>query len=131
MKTPLRVSVRGLVERGLRSGDLDLEVFGITSPLEAIRAHQKLQASRPSGYRKEVPVCRAFERDWLVLEVHGRIDGVLERGADVVVEEIKTTRGDLDEVSRREKPTHWGQLRVYAFLYAVEKKLETIVSSLY
>ena len=48
-----------------------------------------------------------------------------------MVEEIKTTRGDLDEVSRREKPTHWGQLRVYAFLYAVEKKLETIVSSLY
>jgi len=126
VKNPLRVSVRGLVEHSLRSGDLDLEAFGVTSSLEAIRAHQKLQASRPEGYRKEVPVSRAFERDGLVLDVHGRIDGVLERGAETVVEEIKTTRGDLEEVSRREKPTHWGQLRVYAFLYAIEKEPEAI-----
>jgi DNA excision repair protein ERCC-2 len=126
VKSPLRVSVRGLVEHSLRSGDLDLEAFGLATPLEAIRAHQKLQASRPEGYRKEVPLSRAFAREGLVLEVHGRIDGVLERGAETVVEEIKTTRGDLEEVSRRENPAHWGQLRVYAFLYAVENGLETI-----
>jgi len=126
VKSPLRVSVRGLVEHCLRSGDLDLEAFGLTSSLEAIRAHQRLQASRPEGYRKEVPVSRAFERDGLVLEVHGRIDGVLERGGETVVEEIKTTRGDLEEVSRREKPTHWGQLQVYAFLYAAERELEAV-----
>lgn len=126
MKNRLRVSVRGLVEHSLRSGDVDLEAYGLTPPLEAIRAHQKLQSSRPEGYRKEVPVSRSFSRDELVLEVHGRIDGVLERDGRTVVEEIKTTRGDLDEVLRREKPTHWGQLQVYAFLYAVEKDLEAV-----
>jgi DNA excision repair protein ERCC-2 len=124
--SPLRVSVRGLVERFLRSGDLDLEGYGLAPPLEAIRAHQKLQASRPEGYQKEVPVSRRFEKDGLVLEVHGRIDGVLELDQACVVEEIKTTRGDPEEASRRDEPTHWGQLRVYAFLHAVERDLENV-----
>jgi DNA excision repair protein ERCC-2 len=126
VKGPLRVSVRGLVEHSLRSGDLDLEGPGPASTVEAIRAHQKLQSSRPEGYRKEVSVSRSFTREGLVLEVHGRIDGVLEGNAKTLVEEIKTTRSDLDDVLRRGKGTHWGQLEVYAFLYALERGLETI-----
>jgi DNA excision repair protein ERCC-2 len=126
VKTELRVSVRGLVGHSLRSGDLDLESYGGSSPLDAIRAHQKLQASRPEGYRKEVSVAGRFEREDFVLEVQGRIDGVWERAEGPLVEEIKTTRGDLGHAAAAEKPTHWGQLQVYAFFYARERGLETV-----
>jgi DNA excision repair protein ERCC-2 len=122
-----RVSVRGLVEHSLRSGDLDREGFGLFSTAEPIRAHQRIQASRPEGYRKEVAVFRSFERGGRVLEVHGRIDGVLESQGETIVEEIKTTRGELEEENARETPTHWGQVQVYAFLYAAAHHLPVVV----
>ncbi len=118
--------MRGLVERLLRAGDLSLETFRSSSSVDGIRGHQKVQGSRPEGYRKEVPVTRTFDNDDFVLEVGGRIDGVWERPSGDLVEEIKTTRGDADALARRDAPTHWGQLKVYAFLYADEKGLSDV-----
>lgn len=101
MKKRLRVSVRGLVEHCLRSGDLNLESWGpSSSPVDAIRAHQKLQSSRGEGYRKEVTLSHVVANDHFALEIGGRIDGVLTRDTGVVIEEIKTTAGDLDARAR-------------------------------
>jgi DNA excision repair protein ERCC-2 len=127
VRRTLRVSVRELVEHGLRAGDLNLESFGATSSLDGIRGHQKLQGSRPDGYRAEVPISRTFESDDFVLEVKGRIDGVLEResGGDLV-EEIKTTRREPGGLATEESPIHWGQLEVYACFYAERKEMAAI-----
>lgn len=118
--------MRGLVEHSLRAGDLSLETFRSTSSLDGIRGHQKVQGSRPGGYHKEVPVSRTFEKDDFLLEVGGRIDGVWERPSGDLVEEIKTTRGDAAALAERDSPIHWGQLKVYAFLYAEEKGLPAV-----
>jgi DNA excision repair protein ERCC-2 len=123
---PYQVSVRALVEHCLRGGDLDLESAGRSSTLDAIRAHQKVQGSRPEGYQKEVRVARRFERSELSLEVSGRIDGVWERESGPLIEEIKTTRGELPERALEENPTHWGQLKVYACFYGANLGLEWV-----
>ena len=130
MKKRLRVSVRGLVEHCLRSGDLNLESWGPSSPVDAIRAHQKVQASRGEGYAKEVSLTHVVENEHFVLEIGGRIDGVLTEVSRVVIEEIKTTAGDVDARAAREEPTHWGQLEVYAYIYALQKELEAVVGRL-
>ena len=134
MKKRLRVSVRGLVEHCLRSGDLNLESWGPSSSSslgDAIRAHQKVQSSRGEGYRKEVTLAHVVENDHFALEIGGCIDGVLTRDTGVIIEEIKTTAGDLDAHTARPgsfgfAPTHWGQLQVYAYIYALQNDLEEV-----
>jgi DNA excision repair protein ERCC-2 len=126
VKVARQVSVRALVEHSLRAGDLSLESPGLSTTVEAIRAHQKVQASRGKGYQKEVTVSGCFERDGVSLFVSGRIDGVWERESGLLIEEIKTTRDDPEERALRESPTHWGQLKVYAFFCAKERGLEFI-----
>ncbi|GMR21749.1 MAG: ATP-dependent DNA helicase [Acidobacteriota bacterium] len=124
------------MEHCLRSGNLNLESWGpSSSPVDAIRAHQKVQSSRGEGYRKEVTLSHIVENDHFVLEIGGRIDGVLTREPigthAVVIEEIKTTSGDLDARTAQPgsfgfAPTHWGQLEVYAYIYALQNDLEEV-----
>ena len=109
---------------------MNLESFGTSSPLDAIRAHQRLQNARGEGYRKEVTLTHVVEDEHFILEVGGRIDGVFETADPVIIEEIKTTNGDLDKRASREAPTHWGQLHVYAYIYALDNDLDAVIGRL-
>lgn len=121
MKTQLAIGVRELVEFVLTGGDLKVEFGGAARAADAIRLHQKIQWARPEGYAPEVPVARQVEAPGVVLAIGGRIDGVFEGGALPVIEEIKTTRRNPEECLREENPLHWGQAKVYAFLYAAAR----------
>ena len=125
-KTILTIGVRELVEFVLRSGDLKVEFAGASRAADAIRIHQKIQFSRPAGYAPEVSISRPVETPGFALAIGGRIDGVFEDLAVPVIDEIKTTRRSLDECLREENPLHWGQAKLYAFLYAAERGLAEI-----
>ncbi len=114
----LAVGVRELVEFVLRRGDLRAEFTGAATAIEAVRLHQRIQASRPPDYLAEVALGRTVEREGLRLRVDGRLDGVFTGGLFPRIEEIKTTRRPLRECLREENPLHWGQARIYAFLWA-------------
>ena len=93
LKTKLKIAVRTLIEHVLRAGDLKLEFLSSSRPVEAIRAHQKIQKSRPENYIFEVPVTYQWETDRFLLEINGRIDGVYCLGDGknqdrVIVDEI-------------------------------------------
>jgi len=126
VKTILSIGVRELVEFVLRSGDLKVEFAGASRAADAIRIHQKIQFSRPAGYAAEVSISRRVEPPGFALAVGGRIDGVFEGLAVPVIDEIKTTRRSLEECLREENPLHWGQAKIYAFLYAEERGLAEI-----
>ncbi|UCF36551.1 MAG: ATP-dependent DNA helicase [Acidobacteriota bacterium] len=113
----MKISVRALVERFLRSGDLVIDVWDSTHPIAAIRAHQKIQKSRPPEYTAEVPIAIELDRQGCHLEIGGRIDGVYRDSDRVIIEEIKTTRQDLSEMKERDNIRHWGQSQVYSHLY--------------
>jgi len=122
----LRLSVRELIAYTLRSGDLDMTTFGLSSPLDAIHAHQMIQKSRPREYSREVHVCHRIETDYFVLDLSGRIDGVYIYPDRVIIDEIKTTRKDLNILVQQDDRYHWGQAKCYAYIYANQNYLEKI-----
>ena len=130
MKPIVNVAVRTLVDFTLQSGDLELAFKGSQRSLEGLRAHQKIQRARPAGYLPEVPVRHTLENDLLILEISGRIDGVFEAGAVTVIDEIKSTRRDLASLKDRPNPVHWGQAKVYAWMYAAHHQQSVIDTQL-
>ncbi len=127
-KKHFKVSVRSLVEQlSLRRGDLTLASGG-GGPLDGVRAHQKVQRSRPGGYRSEVAISHRVERGEFVLEVGGRIDGVFLHSDRVVIEEIKTTHKELEALE--ENQLHWNQAKIYSHLWAREHDPDRIETQL-
>ncbi|MFH0728526.1 MAG: ATP-dependent DNA helicase [Pseudomonadota bacterium] len=131
MKEKLQIAVRALVEHVLRSGDLSFSFAGQSRTVDAIRAHQKIQKSRPPGYEAEVSVSHQIETEGFVLEISGRIDGVYgldgkTPGEVVVIDEIKTTTSDLEAYRNSDNPLHWGQATAYAYMYGIARELPQI-----
>lgn len=131
LKRKLTIAVRELVEFVCRSGDLTIEFSGARRSVEAIRAHQKIQKLRPHPYRAEVAIALQHESETFSLTIGGRIDGVFSEtdagGATrTVIDEIKTTDRDLDQLAADRNPLHWGQVKCYAYMYAIEQRLMTI-----
>ncbi len=120
-----------LIEHVLRSGDLGGGGFvGSNRAVEGTRAHRKLQKSRPEEYAAEVPIVYQKETDYFLLEISGRIDGVYHYPDRIIIEEIKTTLNDPDGFEYQENHPHWGQLKTYAYFYAVEHDLDEIDTQL-
>ncbi|MCP4217364.1 MAG: ATP-dependent DNA helicase [bacterium] len=130
MKRQVSISVRSLVEHSLRSGDLVLEFSGVGRAMDGIRAHRKIQEQRPPEYDSEVTLSHHVENADFTADINGRADGVYTFPDRVVIDEIKTTSRDLDYYRESPDPLHWGQVKVYAYIYALQNKLETIGTQL-
>ncbi len=130
MKPRLPVAVRTLVAFALQTGDLESAFAGSQRSVEGIRAHQKIQRSRPAGYQPEVTLGHEMETEHFVLEISGRIDGIFSDGSRVVIDEIKSTHKDLKMVEKHPDPLHWGQVQAYAWLYATHHDLDVVDTQL-
>lgn len=125
----LTVSVRDLVEFVLRTGDLggDGGFVTATRALEGVRAHQRIQRSRPEGYRSEVSLSQTIDGDGFNLTIKGRLDGFLKTANSLIIEEIKTVghgwNGNSD-------PLHWAQAKVYAHLLLNQETAESVIIQL-
>jgi DNA excision repair protein ERCC-2 len=126
LKTELQITVRALVEYALRSGDLELVFFGSKRSVEGIQAHKWIQEARPEVYIREVPICHEIETETFLLKINGRIDGVYKNPDRIIIDEIKTTFGNLEVLEEFEKPLDWGQVKTYAYLYALDHGLDEI-----
>jgi DNA excision repair protein ERCC-2 len=132
MKKLIRVSVRAFVEHLIQRGDLS-SVFDLSSRTTGYngqRAHQKIQKSRPDSYLSEVPIFYRIDNENLTLDIQGRIDGVYRRNGSVVIEEIKTTRRDLDNFIAEQNPLHWAQVKTYAAIYSIENNIDQLLTQL-
>jgi len=130
LKTRLSVSVGTLVRFALQAGDLESTFAGSQRPLEGIRAHQRIQRSRPPGYQPEVAVQHDIETDRFVLTISGRIDGIFSDGDRTVIDEIKSTHRDLQTIEKAPNPLHWGQAKTYAWMVATQQELAAIDAQL-
>lgn len=126
----MKIAVRELVEYVLRSGDLAFEFLGASRPVEAIRAHQKIQSTRPATYQPEVAISYEVETDRFRLSIGGRIDGVDTKPDGIIIEEIKTTSRDPAYYKKNENPVHWGQAKTYAYIYGRHNQLDEITIQL-
>ena len=82
-----------------------------------------------------VSIALQHESDAFLLRISGRIDGVFSEtdaaGATrTVIDEIKTTDRDLDQLAADQNSLHWGQVKCYAYMFAVEHQLTDIDAQL-
>ena len=123
------LSVRGLVEFLLRSGDIDNRRGGDSEKAmaEGARLHRKLQSGMGAFYRAEYALSETVEYENYRIIIDGRADGVIleKEGKHAVIDEIKCTYTELDRIAEP-VPVHLAQAKVYAYIYAKQNAMEEI-----
>ncbi len=119
MKT-VKVSVTALADFACRVGDLELSGPIGPSAREGIKAHQRIQKSRPE--QTEVRIFTKYTLDDTEIQLSGRID--LLDSAQHRLSEIKTTLVPAHRVTQSQQALHWAQLMLYAFCYWHERRLQ-------
>lgn len=118
-KPRIRISVRGLVEFLLRSGDIDNR-RGWMAQKEAMREgsriHRKIQHAMGPSYHAEVPLRWEMDCGPYVLCVEGRADGIIIGQGNAVVDEIKGVYRDV-ALMEEPVPVHLAQAKCYAYFY--------------
>lgn len=117
----IRVSVRGLIEFIMRSGDLDNRRSSMSTEdamAEGSRIHRMIQKRQGSSYRAEVPLSYIFKTEDYNLVIEGRADGIIDE-PDMIptIDEIKGTYKDLEKL-KKPMPLHLEQAQCYAYMYA-------------
>ncbi len=120
----LALSVRDLLEEGAPTGHLVVEIAQTRAArMAAGRAahidHQEEQGELDAAYRAEVRLKHQMAiRDWTVV-LHGRVDGLTEEDGRTVVEEIKSTALESDQLqptTAADWPAYVGQLELYLWI---------------
>ena len=128
MKRTVRESVRGLVEFILKTGSIDNRFSISKRAIEGIKAHQKLQKSNKTLYKrydKEVYLSEEFNFENFTLKLDGRADGIIYDNEDIIIEEIKSTYKPFLEINDRNE-LHWAQAKVYGYMYLLKNNLMSI-----
>lgn len=144
----IALSVRGLVEFVLKSGDIDnRRKGGKDAMLAGGRIHRMIQKKMGSGYQAEVPLGRLCsltpyleelrrepgefpyeisETLEISLQIDGRADGIMEQEEGVLIDEIKGTYRNVTRIEAPE-PVHVAQAVCYGYMYAAERGLPQVI----
>lgn len=126
MSTQIKISVRSLVEFVLKSGSIDSTFKGTSLLLEGTKAHQKVQKKQGDNYTKEVHLKTAIEYKDFSFHIEGRCDGLIKEEKGITIDEIKSTKTDLELIDEEYNPVHWAQAKVYAYIYGMQNDLNNI-----
>ncbi len=133
----IKISVRGLVEFILRSGDIDNRIQQGPSDAmqEGSRIHRMIQKSMGPDYHAEVPLKYVHEAEGYNLVIEGRADGILDKyisdenaydaqesflaspKPNPMIDEIKGTYRELPRM-KEPVPVHLAQAKCYAAIYS-------------
>lgn len=145
----IQISVRGLVEFVLRSGNIDNRRAG--SPENAMqeggRIHRMIQRRMGADYHAEVLLRYVFATGKYDIHVEGRADGIIIQPTGelsqvpelsdtslkaayrdqvtVTIDEIKGTYRELNRI-REAQPVHLAQAKCYAYIYGSQNNLRRI-----
>lgn len=139
-KLEIRISVRNLVEFILRSGSIDNRKA--SSPDNAMqeggRIHRMIQRRMGTDYHAEVTLRYSYAMENYNIILEGRADGIIEDSSPalegvltvdtyphVTIDEIKCTYQDLNRI-KEAYSIHLAQAKCYAYIYALQKKLNEI-----
>ena len=138
----IKISVRGLVEFLLRSGDIDNRIHQVSADamLQGGRIHRMIQKSMGEDYHAEVPLFYKKSYDLYELVIDGRADGILDKYMDEplttmeagqesffekkpyspMIDEIKGTYRDLAKM-KEPVVVHLAQAKCYAAMYLLDR----------
>ncbi|HBM3639408.1 TPA: ATP-dependent DNA helicase [Listeria innocua] len=123
----VQISVRRLVEFVLKSGSIDSRMTSSDRALEGTKIHQLLQKEAGEGYEAEVSLKLVRVIDDISFTLEGRADGVIN---GEMIDEIKTTEVEMDEITEDFRPLHWAQLICYGFMLAEKSDLAEVTLQL-
>lgn len=133
----LNIGVTDLAEFVHRIGDIDDRDNPWTLAREGISTQKKYQARRSrenDTYESECSISYTYSKNEITLNVLGRIDGVYVEtdlhGGIEVVEEIKTTRIPLKELTLATSSVNEAQVKLYAGMRVKENQLDAIATQL-
>ena len=130
MNKIIRISVRDLVEFVMRSGDIDNRINSSVRAVDGIRAHQKLQSLYDESFDAEVLLKTEVLLGDVEFHIEGRADGVSITSERILVDEIKSTTRDLDDMGYDSQPLHWAQAKCYAHILCNEEVRDSAVVQL-
>ena len=121
-----KIAVKELAYFVCQSGNLTAEFFSNKDLLKGQRAHDYLQDKYNEESLKEVYIKK--ELTYLNEEylLHGFIDGLLNIDNEIIIEEIKSTTYDLDEITIEYHKEHLAQLKLYGYLYGLNYQVDTL-----
>ena len=120
------IAVKELAYFVCQSGNLTTEFFS-NHDLEAGRkAHEYHQDRYNELSKKEVYIKSEFSFLNEVYTLHGYIDGVLNIDNKIIIEEIKSTLLELEEITLDYHKEHLAQLKIYGYLYAINNNLDEV-----
>ena len=107
--------IKEVVSYVYQQGDLNLEYFQANRAQYGTEAHQVIQ----DQYLDEE--CEVYLEHILSLDEHeihlsGRMDLLLERDGRWIVGEIKSTTRKLEVIEENDRPAHYAQAKMYAYL---------------
>ncbi|WP_462399925.1 ATP-dependent DNA helicase [Lacticaseibacillus pantheris] len=131
-----RIGVRELVEFTVRSGDLNpVTQSSNNTAMMGSRIHRRIQDAHAdnSDYEYESEVY--LKRDETIADVEytidGRADGVITPDdGPVILEEIKTSARDFDQLTPNTVDRYWAQAETYGHYLCTERELDGLTIDL-
>jgi len=124
------MAIRSLVEFIYREGDIDASLRSGVTPQEGQRIHQLVQ-SKYIGFQKEVALkYQAPIAQNITLVLSGRMDGVKDDEQGVVIDEIKSVFGSVDDLEESHSFLHWAQAMLYGAIYLVDHEADGVTIQL-
>ncbi len=122
----IKITARDIVEYIYSGGDLTSEFSSNKRALEGIEVHKHIQSNYGEQDKKEVSVETLFEYEDYSFYITGRMDGLLKRENKLVIEEIKSTKLDLNIIEIDTRPEHLMQAKMYAYMYTKKENIKSI-----
>ena len=120
------LSVHGLVDFLLRSGNIDNRIFNNSSMAEGSRIHLRYQQIQNNNYLSEEELSCEVVVDDFKFVISGRADGIILGKKTPIIDEIKSTVIELEKFYEENKNWHLGQAKVYAYMYAKENEFDAM-----
>jgi DNA excision repair protein ERCC-2 len=122
----IKIAIKELAYFTCQSGNLTPEFFSNRDLQIGNHAHDYLQSKYNDKSQKEVYIKNNISYMGKNILLHGFIDGVLNEDDETIIEEIKSTTLDLDEITIDYHKEHLAQLKIYAYLYGVNNDIDKI-----
>ncbi len=131
MRREIKLSIRDLVEYTERSGDID-DRFRDTfdRAKEGQKIHKMIQKKYEVGFLPEVTLKNTTSYKSVDYIVSGRADGIGIKNGKILIDEIKSTTRDLDELEYNSNRYHWAQVKCYGYFYALDNDIKNITLQL-
>ncbi len=121
-----KIAVRELAYFICQSGSLTKEFFSNSDMLRGQRAHDYLQEKYNSDSQAEYYIKQDLNYQGNNYLLHGFIDGLLNIDNEIIIEEIKSTTKELDEIDTDYHKEHMAQLKIYGYLYSLQNNFNKI-----